>query len=167
MLIVDISSRTPISLFRLRVSPQWLSRLRRLWQPRSLRFSVRVSSLPLATWTLQTDKLIVHKSFPFQDPAQFSDLFVVDLLLKCWIYMNWAARGPLQHGQAQSVWCAGTQHFNPGFVCWHSSAKTLRFTQSWVRSSLGSTGTVNMYHFWCNFFYALPYINVHSFMYTA
>ena len=38
-----IGSPAPFSLFRLRVSPQWLSGLRQLCRPQNCRFSVRVS----------------------------------------------------------------------------------------------------------------------------
>ena len=48
MLIVDISLHIPIPLFKLRVSLQWLSKLRQLQSPQSCRFSVGVSSYPLA-----------------------------------------------------------------------------------------------------------------------
>ena len=42
-LIVDTSLRTPNPLFRLRVFPQWLSGISRLWRTQSCRFSVGVS----------------------------------------------------------------------------------------------------------------------------
>ena len=48
---VDISLRAPIPLFRIRISPQWLSRLRWPLRPQSCQFSMGVSffySYPLA-----------------------------------------------------------------------------------------------------------------------